>query len=40
MIEIKKKVDSIITDFEKVIDKKPYCILKADPESLKIINSL
>lgn len=40
MIDIKNQVDGIIKNFDKVILKKPYCILKADPESLKIINSL
>ena len=40
MNDIKNKVDEVMTQFKKTIIQKPYCILKADPDSLKIVNSL
>jgi hypothetical protein len=40
MNQVSKKVDEIVREFKKTILQKPYCILKADPDSLKIVNSL
>lgn len=40
MIEVKHKVDNFVSKFKKIILEKPYCILKADAGSLKIISSL
>jgi hypothetical protein len=40
MMDVRNKVEEIIKSFTKTILQKPYCILKADPDSLKIVNSL
>ena len=40
MNEVKNKVNEIMNEFKTTILQKPYCILKADPDSLKIVNSL
>ena len=39
-MQVSYKIDEIISNFKKTIIQKPYCILKVDPESLKIIYSL